>query len=692
MSPGTNALLTASRDYAERGWPVFPVHTPDANGGCSCGTAECLEKQSQGKHPRTRHGFLDGSTDPAVIGEWWERWPDANIAIVTGARSRLIVLDIDPRHDGDKSLAKLEKKYGPLPVTWMVRSGGGGWHLYFLLPEGVHCPSREIAPGLDVKADGGMIIAPGSLHQSGQRYELAESAIPPVPCPDWLLKLAQEKPQAQPRQTPSDADGLIVHPHRTPHLVSLAGTMHKRGMDLAAIEAALLAENTARLSPPLPEEKVRKIAHDIPARYPNSKSEPEPTPHLRPDLVCLADVEPRRVDWLWEPYIPARMLSMISGDPSGGKTYVALAIAADLSRGKLCDGRIVDPANTLYLTCENPIAECIRPRFDLLGGDPARFFLLKGVLFDVDEEGWRGVTLTDIPILDAAIKDNHARLVVADPVQGYLGAGVDMHRSNETRPVLDGLARLAEKHNCAVLLVRHLSKQIGGKAIHRGLGSIDLTAAARSEMLAGSPPDDPDTRALIHIKSNVGRMGHALGYTIDHEGRFSWTGESSLTAADLLAAPAGPGDRKLAEASGWLTEQLKTGSRDQKQLRHTAEQAGIAYRTLRRAKDALGVHSYKVRLSGPWVWSLIEGGKREGVQPALTRKMDTFKEGQDGNVDTFEGVQKLCVEADGHLREGADTFASPAPPVDDATSPQSASSTAKKADPDQRDESEGTWV
>jgi hypothetical protein len=89
--------------------------------------------------------------------------------------------------------------------------------------------------------------------------------------------------------------------------------------------------------------------------------------------------------------------------------------------------------------------------------------------------------------------------------------------------VLDGLAKLAESYQRTILLLRHLSKQSGGKAIHRGLGSIDLTGAVRSEMLAGSLPDDPAARALVHVKTNVGAIGASLNYAIDGEGKFSWT-------------------------------------------------------------------------------------------------------------------------------------------------------------------------
>jgi hypothetical protein len=608
-------LLAAALEYAQRGWLVIPVHTPTAQ-GCSCERAKC---PNPGKHPRTAHGWKEGTRDPAEIRTWWRLWPDANIGIITGRGSGIVVLDVDGKH-GEESMADLARRGCRLPDTFTVHTGGGGQHLYFLLPEGVEVRNSQskIAPGLDIRGEGGHVVAPPSLHRAGARYEVNESAIPPTPCPEWLVRMAQAAPPTQSAPAPGSIAGAPVgEGQRTNRLVSLAGTMNKRGMSPTAIEAALLQENTATCSPPLPEEKVRSIARDISVRYPTSKTEPEVRPILKPDLVCLADVDARPVGWLWEPVIPVGMLSMLSGDPSAGKSFIGLDVAAALSRGKLRDGRVVDPTSTLYLTCENPIAECVRPRVDSLGGDPNRIFVLRGTLSNENGKEQRGaITLADLPILDVAISEKHARLVIVDPIQSYLGATVDLHRSNETRPVLDGLAKLAESHRCAILLVRHLSKQSGGKPIHRGLGSIDLSGAVRSEMLAGSLPDDPEQRALVHIKSNVGRIAHALGYSIDAEGRFSWTGESSLTAADLLAAPAGPGDHKLTEAKEWLTKKLQAGPVGQTEIKETAEQAGISYATLRRAKVALKVRSRKDEMRGQWFWWLPEDthGTAEGAQ------------------------------------------------------------------------------
>jgi hypothetical protein len=148
-------------DLARRGFNVLPLHTP-TDAGCSCLRSDC---GSVGKHPRSLNGFYDATTDPAVIERWWGMWPDANIGIRTG--DGLAVLDVDPRHGGFASLAELEDEHGIIR-TLTARTGGGGIHLYMA----GDLPARSgFRPGLDLKSEGGYVVAPPSLHASGARYE-----------------------------------------------------------------------------------------------------------------------------------------------------------------------------------------------------------------------------------------------------------------------------------------------------------------------------------------------------------------------------------------------------------------------------------------------------------------------------------------------------------------------------------------
>jgi hypothetical protein len=261
----------------------------------------------------------------------------------------------------------------------------------------------------------------------------------------------------------------------------------------------------------------------------------------------------------------------------------------------------------LYLSIENS-AECVlRPRFDALAGDPARLQLLKGFVTGSGKDAARGaVWLSDQTLLRAALEETRPAMVVVDPIQSYLGKEVDAHRSNETRPVLDGLAHLAEEFRCCILLVRHLSKSQTGRAIHRGLGSIDLTGAVRTELLAGTAADGSQQRAIVQIKNNLGQFGESLGYGID-DGIFRWTGKSDLTAASLFAAEPGSDEASaLGEAKEFLREILHVEPRKEVDIVAEARQAGISKSTLKRAKAQLSVKSRKSGMNGGWVWALAE--------------------------------------------------------------------------------------
>lgn len=274
------SMKEAALWYATNGVPVFPLHTPTAD-GCSCGknpgaVPDDKVCRSQGKHPRTATGFKEATTDPEQVNEWWDKWPTANIGIPTGTDTKLLLVDLDPRNGGPASSAELAERIGPIPDTVEIITGGGGRHLPFRYAGGR--VRKELAKGIDLKGDGGYFVAPPSLHASGQRYAFDETSggrdglINPAPAPQWLLDYAAventpefgSQNQASPTKTP--VREKVGPGGRHKHLVSQAGSMRRRGMSRAAIEAALLVENRERCDPPKPEAEVRQIAESV-SRY-----------------------------------------------------------------------------------------------------------------------------------------------------------------------------------------------------------------------------------------------------------------------------------------------------------------------------------------------------------------------------------------------------------------------------------------
>jgi len=267
-------------------------------------------------------------------------------------------------------------------------------------------------------------------------------------------------------------------------------------------------------------------------------------------LVCIAEVEPETVSWLWFPYIPKGKLTLLEGDPGVGKSWVSLAIATAVSLGK-------------------------------------------------------GLT-----ILESLIQQVKPALVIIDPLVAYLGAGVDIHRANETRAVMAKLADIAERYTVAILTVRHLTKGGTLKPIYRGLGSIDLAAACRSVLMAGCDPDNPQKRGLVQIKSNLAPMGKAIGYELRDAG-FYWTGESDLTWQRILSAEETDGKSALDDAIDFLKDELAEGAVEATQIEKDTAAAGINPRTLRRARESMGVKVKRQGESGRkgggrWLWELHE--------------------------------------------------------------------------------------
>jgi hypothetical protein len=333
-----------------------------------------------------------------------------------------------------------------------------------------------------------------------------------------------------------------------------------------------------------------------------------------------ADME--LTEFLWKPYLPKAKLCGMKGDSGGGKTTLLLSIAADFSRGRIpITGKKCEPVNTLYFSNENDPASQVYPRFVAAGGDLVRLFVVTGAK-GADGKP-RPLSLADTAAMEKEIKRNKIGLVIFDPLQSYLGGNVDMHRANETRPLLDGLVAMAKRNGTTICIVRHLAKSSTGRSVNNGLGSIDIVGAVRSELLVGKSSDEPIQWVMIHDKTNVGRFGDALRFEINgavvknkkdekiETAKLEWRGKSHLTSADLRA-PERSGQKSVADRGrDWLTSTLANGPRRATDIfadwaAESGQSVDTAERTMQKAATGLLVVKTKGGKGkhGPMMWQL----------------------------------------------------------------------------------------
>jgi AAA domain len=319
------------------------------------------------------------------------------------------------------------------------------------------------------------------------------------------------------------------------------------------------------------------------------------------DLVLVADVERERVTWLWPGRIPRRKVVVLDGDPGLGKSVLTLTIAAKVSTGSpFPDGERPEVADVILLSAEDDIGDTIRPRLEAAGADLSRCWVLPDITPQVAAEEKpqppRPPELpADLDALEGMVKDKGAALVVIDPLMAFLSSQIDSHKDQDVRKVLAPLGYMASRTGAAVVVVRHMNKGQGGSALYRGSGSIGIAAAARAGLLVAPDPDDEGRRILAVSKSNLGAKASSLAYRIVEDelykvARVVWDGASKHTASDLVRprvdeeeAPA------LAEAVGVLKEILADGPLAAGNVKRMAATAGVAERTLQRARHALGV-------------------------------------------------------------------------------------------------------
>ncbi len=466
------STLCAALGLAKRGFCIFPVHYP-TNGECSCGNRDCASKA---KHPLTDHGCLDASQDEATIRSWFEKWPSTGLAIATGSRSGVGVMDIDGEA-GEEALSALEKTYGALPTTLQAQTGRGR-HVYFALPAGTDLRNSAgaLGPHLDVRGERGYVICPPSVHISGARYRWTHR-VKPALLPPWLAALLAEP--ARPQSDSRNTDQVISEGQRNQHLASLAGSMRRRGMSQSAIEKALLEENRLRCDPPLPESEVCQVVASVarykpvPASSLGSPSEAtQPTKPLGFSLVGLRELLARPetpVDWLWQGRLAEGTVSAVVSKPKVGKSTFARNLCLAISRGEELLGLSTRGGACIYLALEERV-EDVTADFRAMGATGG-----EQILVHADTIPARGILA-----LIELVRERKPVLVVIDPLF-RLAHIKDEKAYAETYAALGPLIDVARDTGAHILVTHHMGKGMAkADPIDSPLGSTAIGGAVSS--------------------------------------------------------------------------------------------------------------------------------------------------------------------------------------------------------------------
>lgn len=302
------------------------------------------------------------------------------------------------------------------------------------------------------------------------------------------------------------------------------------------------------------------------------------------------EITAEKVNWLWKPYIARGKITVIQGDPGNGKTALALAIAALVSRRKKMPTGNAPPfnKNVIYQSGEDCPNDTLKPRLIACGADCAQ-------ISDIEDDN-----LTPEKLEEAIIMTNTG-LVVLDPLQAFLNGKQDISRTKDMRPILKELGNVAARTGAAIVIIGHMNKGEKSKGLYRGLGSIDIAAAARSVLLVGKKRDDNNTRFMTQIKNNLTTFGKSISFTINGRGKVRFIGECDVSESDLLSTTL-PKKSQYEKARQVITTLLSTGDKRSNEIFDACYEAGCSRGTIDIVKKKMGIKS--VRKIDDWYWTL----------------------------------------------------------------------------------------
>ncbi len=344
-------------------------------------------------------------------------------------------------------------------------------------------------------------------------------------------------------------------------------------------------------------------------------------------MIPLSQIVRRELDWLWPGRLALGKLAMFDGDPGRGKSLVTLDLCARVTTGRpMPDGTgATPPATVAIIQGEDYADDTVAPRLVSLKADLQRVFIFGDDV--LHKHGPFGLP-SQIDILDEALTANEPRLLIIDPIMAFLDRDVLALSDQSIRRALSPLAKLAEQHRCAVVLVRHLNKKASLRSMYRGGGSIGFNAASRSSWLFTDDPHDRSRLLMAQIKNNLADPQPTLAYRILREScmppRLDWLGPTSWTADQLLdhnRKSEMPLPRERARE--FLTELFRSGPQPTNTIWDAAQSVGLKRRTIQYARQELGIRSLPVWTGEKRVtWWLMPGQRLPDTIPPEHRPDD----------------------------------------------------------------------
>lgn len=483
-------MMEEALSYAEAGFSVLPL----------------VERK---KIPLTSHGLKDATQEPEIIKSWWSKWPRANIGIATGKKSGglfVIDCDIDEGKNGIQALSEWELDNDFLPETACSLTGRGGRHYLFRSEKEVKNKTGFI-PGVDLRGEGGYIVAPPSIHENGKAYswQTDPRRVQIAEADETVFRFINQAQEAPYEAQEQGADGLIESGSRVNTLVSLIGTMKGKGIPEDTIKAAVEEMNKNHCSPPLTGKELEREV--FPALKNLKPGDPQYSIMPEDDItdlsmISMSDVEEKEMEWLIPDFIPKGVINIFAGDGGAGKTTIWCAIGAAISSGKTCffeEEKLYvperQPEKVIYFSSEDDPSTSLKKRLKRCGANMDNI-----ITIPISDPRFEKVKFNS-NFLEELISFHRPALLIFDPLQSFVPPDINMGYRNAMRMVLNPLIGYGEKYGTTFIILCHTNKRENSYGRNRVSDSSDIWDIARNVFIVGNTGTD-NLRYMSHEKMN----------------------------------------------------------------------------------------------------------------------------------------------------------------------------------------------